>query len=181
MGAWGCIFVVALVGLGCSAAGAEADPSAAAGELALEAPAQAEPAPHACERTFSPGPGAEELVADAAAAWSEATGCDIHVADGGIPVRLVAGIVNAKGEPQCGVTHRQRDASGQIVGVSGIEISVNTADRCRDPARATKHEMGHALAPRSTHTTEGLMAPVPEGTDYVDGIAAAFVCAELLG
>ncbi len=134
-----------------------------------------EQAPVRCEVVFSPEPDIAELTENAALEWGEATGCDVHTGDGGIPVRFVARILNPAGEPQCGVTHRVRDASGAIVGAKDIEVSSNLSDRCHLTARDVLHEMGHGLAPRRGHTTEGLLAPVPNGVNYVDAVSAAYV------
>lgn len=132
-----------------------------------------------CARVFTPEPGIAALTREAVAQWREATGCDLRVAEGGIPVRYVERVLNDEGEPQCGVTRRLR-VDGVIVGAREVEISASIPDRCHDVARNLLHELGHALAPGRGHTSDGLMAPVPNDTDYVDGIAAAFVCAELL-
>lgn len=132
----------------------------------------------ACERVFSPSPELLELTTSAARQWAEATGCDVHVGEGGVAITLVPSIENEKGEPQCGATYRLHDEGGVIIGVRGAEISA--APRCRLRARDVLHEAGHALAPRRGHTSEGLMAPAPNGVDYVDAVSAAFIADELL-
>lgn len=133
-----------------------------------------------CTVVFSPEESIAELAESAAEQWSEATGCDVRVGEGGVAIRFVERITNDAGDPQCGVTHRMRDESGAVVGARDIEISTNRVDRCRLTARDVLHEMGHGLAPRRGHTTEGLMAPVPNGIDYIDGVSAQFVSDELL-
>ena len=133
-----------------------------------------------CARQFDPAPDIAALTHDAAEQWSDATGCDVHLEEGGIPVRFVDRILNDRGEPQCGATHRLRDEAGAVIGVSDIEISQNRGDRCHLTARDVLHEMGHALAPQRGHTTVGLMAAAPNGTDYIDGVSELFVCEELL-
>lgn len=132
-----------------------------------------------CGAVFSADSGIAELVESAATQWSEATGCDVRLGEGGIPVSYVERIVDARGNPQCGETHRLRDDSGAILGVDFIHISTNLADRCHLHARDVLHEMGHGLAPHRGHTTEGLMAPTWDAVDYVDEPARAFVCSEL--
>jgi hypothetical protein len=161
-----CVAFVLLVGCSCGAADVAPAP---------------EPVPAApeCRVVFSPELDIAELTEDAALEWSEATGCDVRTGDGGIPVRFVDRILNLKGEPQCGVTHRERDAAGAIVGAKDIEISTNVGDRCHLTARDVLHEMGHGLAPHRGHTAEGLLAPVPNGVDYVDAVSAEYVSAEL--
>jgi len=158
--------VAFLVLASCSCGAADAEPPP---------PAQT-PAP-VCEVVFSPELGIAELVENAALEWSEALPCDVRAGEGGIPVRFVASIVNGKGEPQCGVTHRLRDAAGAVVGARDIEVS--TEPRCSLTARDVLHEMGHGLAPRRGHTTEGLMAAEPNGINYVDEVSRAYICAEL--
>jgi hypothetical protein len=132
-----------------------------------------------CAVAFAPTGGIAELVESAAEQWSEATGCDVHIADDGIPVSYVTRILDARGNPQCGETHRLRDETGSVIGVDFIHISTNIADRCHLPERDVLHEMGHGLAPHRGHAADGLMAATWNAIDYVDEIARAFVCAEL--
>lgn len=170
------VFALSLGCVGCGAAGQEPTPAADLGQE-LAAPTAAEPAK--CEVVFSPEADIADLVESAAEQWSEATGCDVHLGQGGIPVRFVERITNEAGQPQCGVTHRLRADTGEILGASDIEISTNRADRCHLTARDVLHETGHGLAPRRGHTSEGLMAAVPNGVDYVDDVSRAFICGEL--
>jgi hypothetical protein len=128
---------------------------------------------------FTPAGDIAELVESAALQWSEATGCDVHLGEGGVPVRFVDRILDAHGNPQCAATYRLRDDAGVILGADRIEVSTNRGDRCHLAARDVLHEMGHALAPHRAHTTEGLMAPVPNGVDYVDEVSRAYICGEL--
>ncbi len=139
------------------------------------APLTVQPAP--CEVVFSPEIDIAEFTENAALEWSEATGCDVHTGDGGIPISFAERITNDQGEPQCGVTHRVRAETGEILGASDIEIS--TAARCRLTARDVLHEMGHGLAPHRGHTFEGLMTAAPSGVDHVDDVAVRSICAEL--
>lgn len=135
--------------------------------------------PRPCEVVFTPAAAIAELVESAAEQWREATGCDVHVGEGGIPVSFVDRILDANGNPQCGETHRVRDESGAILGADFIHISTNKADRCHLPARDVLHELGHGLAPHRGHAAEGLMAAAWNEVDYVDEVARAFVCQEL--
>jgi hypothetical protein len=134
---------------------------------------QAEPV--VCEVVVSSSPELEAAVVSGAEQWSAAVDCSLRVAAGGVPVSLVDRVLNSKGEPQCGVTRRLRDSAGAVIGVSAIEISASRADRCWQTERHVLHELGHVLAPRCGHTTQGLLAAVPDGTDYVDASSAAFV------
>ncbi len=113
----------------------------------------------------------------AAAQWGEATGCDIHLGEGGVSVELVERITTPEGAPMCGASLRQAGL------VTTIQLSMATADRCRRPALTLLHEMGHALAPHAPndgHTQDGLMRAQqdPKATT-VDAAAVAVVCGEL--
>lgn len=161
-----------LITLFAVACGAPADPIV---DASPELPA--EPAP--CEVVLSPSAELLELARSVAEQWSAAVSCDVHVGDGGIPVALVPRVLNERGEPQCGVTHRVRDEAGAVVGVSGVEISASKPDRCWQTARHLLHEGGHTIVPWLGHASAGLMAAAPDGTDYVDPAAVAFVNAGL--
>lgn len=176
---WNSLALVLLtLSLGCMGCGA-ADPAEAppAAELGQELAAPAASA--ACEVVFTPASDIADLVEGATAQWSEATGCNVHTGPSGIPVSYVEQILDPKGNPQCGETHRLRDESGAILGVDFIHISDNLADRCHLHARDVLHELGHGLAPHRGHATEGLMALAWNSVDYVDETARAFVCSEL--
>jgi len=160
------IYVAFMLLLGCSCETAAPTP-----EVAPEVPA--------CEVVFTPEADIAELAETAAFEWSEATGCNVHTGEGGIPVSFVDRVLTPKGEPMCGETHRLRDEAGAIIGVDFIHISTNRADRCHLTARDVLHEMGHGLAPHRGHTPEGLMADHWTAVDYVDAVSAAFVCGEL--
>lgn len=113
----------------------------------------------------------------AAAQWSEATGCDIRLGEGGVAVELVDRLVTEGGAPMCGASLRDAGL------VTTIQISMATADRCRRPSLTLLHEMGHALAPHAPsngHTPDGLMRAEqdPKATT-VDAAAVAVVCGEL--
>jgi hypothetical protein len=160
-------FFLAVLSLAC---GAPADPIA-------DAPV--EQAPASCEVLLSPSPELLGMAQSAAEQWSAAVSCNVRIGEGGIPMALVPRVLNAKGEPQCGVTHRLRDEAGAVVGVSSIEISASKPDRCWQTARHVLHETGHAIVPQLGHAKLGLMAAAPDGTDWVDPAAVAFVSAGL--
>jgi hypothetical protein len=124
------MFMFALLGLGCSAAGVDAEQHAVATDCLALAPA----------------PELDAQTRVAAERWSVATGCNISVGEAGIPVVLVDRI--AKGiEGRFAVD----PADGQLKirllrGLSGERLQ-----------HVLDHEMGHGLGVPSTHTADGLM------------------------
>lgn len=126
---------------------------------------------------FTPTEAAREMTEAGVAQWRDATGLDIRIGDGGASVELADRIVTDEGAPMCGASLRE---GGLVV---TIQVSMNTADRCRRPAQTLLHEMGHALAPHAPydgHTPDGLMRAQqdPKATT-VDPAAVSMVCDEL--
>ena len=141
----GCFVAVLVAALaGCAAEAPQTEPAALEAAPAVEEAAP-EPAP-ACDLTFSVDPELAAPFAAAAERWSAATGCDVHLGDGGIPVRIVArdsaDLFNAQAnryEP--GVT---------VIDGAGIRISLAPDWQTRAHL-APIHEMGHALSKRTGH------------------------------
>jgi hypothetical protein len=150
-------FVLALAGLmGC-----------ACGETADEAPTwpTAAAAP-ACSVVLSPGPVLVDATAAAAARWSAATGCDISLGEGGVPVGLALSIPRPDGSEAPGMTPADR---------SRIDINQRAGEPQR--WRTVAHELGHVLGV-DEHVGAGIMGDVGR-LDVIDVAALASVCAHV--
>jgi hypothetical protein len=145
-----------------------------------------------CGMAFDPVSEMLELTKAAAARWSSATGCDVRVEPGGVPVRaqgflfieeLPSGLVRVHdSNPQlafdelCGGTFWRPDGS-----VSHIIVATDSPSCPRGPGVSTDHEAGHALARRRGHPATGLMADTnADGrTDVVNSASLVWICEAL--
>ena len=125
---------VALLALGC-ACGAE--PDGAPGPLVL-----------------TPDAELEQVTRDWAAQWSEATGLEVVVGPGGVPVRAL-NRVTTDGVEVCG---NNTITDGVPV---DIQIDMTPPARCVGWGYMVGHEIGHALAADPGHGEDGLMAQKP--------------------
>ena len=122
--------------------------------------------------TFTADPELVDIVAEAAARWSAATGVEIRVAEAGIPVSVVPQVVNDDGDEADGVTY----IDGCLA--QNIDISART----RDVHGTVLHEMGHALSRpcdmAAGHSETGIMKAVFSDR-IIDAASLALVCAGL--
>jgi hypothetical protein len=118
-----------------------------------------------CAVVFSPVPELEGAANSAASDWSTATGCDITVGPGGIPIVLADSIPDADGAEHQGQTSDARD----VVWVHRL-----AARRYR----VVLHEMGHALGGNHTDT-DGCLSGAPGRRNVIDAAALASVCSAL--
>jgi hypothetical protein len=138
---------------------------------------------------LTPAPELEAATLEAAQAWSDATGLDVTVGPGGIPVvvddALQAG-GNAPDEGACGRTYVRRLATGKLVDVRQIAVRLTAPAgyHCRTPAGTLRHEIAHALRslgspdvdPGAGHADEGLFAERANDSSTIDADALAAVC-----
>lgn len=123
-----------------------------------------------CSRVFSPTPEAEPYVQAAVARWSRATGCDVRIGDGGIPVAMSDNIVTEEGDRMTGVSNR-----------NGCEVyEIFIARYSVQPAAVTVHEVGHSLqnpcGPNSeVHAPSGIMT-YNSSEDVIDEASLSLVC-----
>lgn len=131
--------------------------------------------------TLSPTPELEAVTRDAAAAWTEATGIEIAIGAGGIPVYADDALES------CGMTLVRRLSTGRLLDVPGIAIRTAPppdGGYCRPPAGTLRHEFGHALQhlaspdrdPGEGHADRGLLAPTANRTQTIDTPALERVC-----
>lgn len=121
--------------------------------------------------------------------WSDATGWDIHIAEGGIPVHHVpvedlsfSDCVKDGVPSKCrraGETSYQCPVTGcaERWKVEGIWLSAELSDKVA--LRTLLHEMGHALG-GFTHTETGIMASKAQGytldDDAIDSVCERILC-----
>lgn len=152
------VLLVALLAQACAGSSSPPRDEEAPPGLALTA---------ACSVVLSPGPVLVEPTAAAAERWSAATGCDIRLGDGGVPVTLVLSIRRPDGSEAPGMTPADR---------SRIEVNQRTGEPQR--YRTIAHELGHLLGVDAHVEGNGIMGG--EGhQDVIDGESLAAVCAAL--
>lgn len=112
----------------------------------------------------------EALRADVEAAaerWSAAAECEVVVADGGAPIRLVQSIVRPDGTQAPGWTSPERDR---------VEISARVGSAQRK--RTVLHELGHLLG--GDHTaSDGVLSGDKGWRPVIDAEALVSVCSRL--
>lgn len=174
------ILLLTLAAVGCAAEAPAEEVTSGASSAALEAPvveaAEADVvAPPPCEVVFTADAAIADQVTAAAARWSQATGCDVHVGEGGIPVRVVArdaaDLLNHEtGAYQPAVT---------VMDETGTRIAL-APDWEKRNFRAVIHEMGHALSGITGHCDDptALMYWNPSASS-ITAADLVYVCARL--
>lgn len=122
-----------------------------------ETPAPAPTEPEGCGMVFSPVPELLEATELATARWSAATGCDVRVGEGGVPVVFVDpiadGLVGENGETAAGGVYRYE--------LTGVCAQIGQVAEYMTP-QTVAHEMGHCIG-QPGHTEDGLMSPYAKG------------------
>jgi hypothetical protein len=145
-----------------------------------------EPDAELCGLTLSPDAALFEETEAAAARWSAATGCDIRVGAGGVPVLAQARVFvvpDAEGarvadtDPDGTATEACGAAAGHRRQLDGWTVYVATSPRvfCPTAHGALPHELGHVLAASGGHAESGLMRNSAT-VDPIDEASLAFVC-----
>ena len=127
-----------------------------------------------CGVVFSPEESLRIEVEATAARWAAATGCDIRVGEGGIPVRVSADLgLSSRGTRVHGWTH----CSDLEVPCKRSQLIIEvTADH--KPATLA-HELGHALPNRMDHLEgDALMGPAG-GAGLISAADLTYVCERL--
>lgn len=120
-----------------------------------------------CYVAFSPDEELREATELAAARWSLATGCEVVVAEGGIPIELAASVERPDGSQAPGVTSEDRKL-----------IQINARSSATQRTSSVFHEMGHALG--GDHTlTQGVLSGEKGRVDIIDQAALDTVCSRL--
>lgn len=127
-----------------------------------------------CHQYFDPDPDTRRFVEPAVARWSRATGCDIAIKAGGIPIMNVPSITMPDGRYVGGIT-----VFDNWCGVKEIQIS----DLSPDPFRTAVHEIGHVigrscLRDDSGHSATGVMSS-SIGQKKIDESSLTLICGVL--
>lgn len=118
-----------------------------------------------CSVVLSPDEAIQGQTEAAAQRWSEATGCDIAVRPGGVPLHIVAGIRRPDGTQAPGATSAARDLVEINVRVRGEQLAVTIL-----------HELGHALGGNHV-ATHGILSGEKGYDPVIDDLSLGEVCA----
>jgi hypothetical protein len=183
--------LVLVMAMAACAQGAELEDPQLAGPFMLHQ-AEAEPEPVPCGMAFDPAP---ELLAGTEAAaerWSAATGCDVRVEAGGVPMKAWTSLfaetrpdghtllsrINHGGTMRhiCGLSTWTEDASAVRI----IDVSLPYPG-CEDVEWSVAHEMWHALVAVKGHALSGIGASgdSPDKSALIDAASLAAVCSSL--
>lgn len=132
-----------------------------------------------CAVAFDPDPLLADVTDEWARRWSSATGCDVRVESGGIPVLGVQESSIDDGKVRCGSTKRLYRGK-ETIRILSVEIDLTPPDGCVGWGYSVGHELGHAIGALG-HTESGLMVDrLPLGVVHmIDAPSLELVCAEL--
>lgn len=136
-------------------------------------PATVAPEPEHCGMVFSPSPELLEATEIAAARWSAATGCDVRVGEGGLPMTVLDEVIDLDGDSKTARTTFKGEPGAAYA--MGIEVR---RDRAWDFDRLVAHEMGHALGGHG-HTETGVMKGRCDTGAPIDAVSLGLVCENL--
>lgn len=135
-----------------------------------------------CDETFSPAPELYDLAKESAYKWQAATGLNVCIRSGGVPVEIVPEAHDDNGD-LCGVAHMMWGAkTGAYKGANDIYIAEIALDNavCKSELHVIMHEMGHVISHRNSydppHTAVGLMAYATNTITDIDIPTLEFIC-----
>ena len=137
--------------------------------------------------TLSPTEETRDLVEDAAAQWTAATGIELRVGEGGIPIKAAPRALDDEGREACATTEIVREfGTHRFRSIKELVIARTPPRGCPnwETGRATLHELGHILCnwhvdgwpANACHSDAGLMAAVVNATNYPDARSLETVC-----
>lgn len=127
--------------------------------LALSACGAASDGNDARPTVFSPDPELADVTRQWAERWSAASGLDVRVEEGGIPVLAVDDVAWADGTVWCGATFQVMRGT-RWLGAQAIQVDLTPPDGCVGWGYTVGHEMAHALGALD-HAESGLLANSP--------------------
>ncbi len=139
--------------------------------------------PKACGLVLTPDARLAAVTASWATQWSEATGCEVTVGEGGVPVLDRDEALGSDGLPTCGATERVQTPEGEHLRTVAITIAKYPPARCAPWGAVLGHEIGHALGGTSEHADDPdslLAEQTKTGKVHTcDAEAVAVVCAAI--
>lgn len=134
---------------------------------------------------FDPAPELEAATRVATERWSTATGCDVRVEAGGVPLKAWSSLFVEYREDGRALLS-DINHGGTMRSICGLSTWTDdeTAVRIIDVSLAcdvedgVTHEMGHALARLKRHSFTGMMASGenPDRTHVIDAASLELVC-----
>jgi hypothetical protein len=124
---------------------------------------------------FSPAPELLDAAQVAAARWSTATGCDVHLGEGGILIMGHAGVLDSL------VGYTSHDGM-HALGSTQYDPPLTYIDSAQSPedvSHTVAHEMGHELTGRPGHAADGLMRESAPVGSVITTATLDLVCSEL--
>lgn len=149
-----------------------------------ETPAPDANEPEGCGMVFSPVPELRRATEIAAARWSAATGCDVRVGEGGVPLRALPLVFAVQDSRGIRVAGEPIDGGEQLCGASfgrigesiTWQVSIATATPgCPSAEHIVTHETGHVLRADYGHSNGGSMQ-VPLLGGPIEETSLGFVC-----
>ncbi len=157
--------LVLVLGMAACSQGAESEDPQLAGPFVLHA---GEPEPAPCGMAFDPAPELLAATEAAAARWSAATGCDVRVEAGGVPVIVADDLRTASGK-------RAAEAWRHTAAEPDVCRRIDVDSELGGPI-SVAHGLGHCLGARG-HAESGLMADGAPGV--IDAASLSLVCSLL--
>lgn len=125
-----------------------------------------------CERVFSPAPELVDATQAAAARWSAATGCDVHVGERGLAVayRPTPLVCDGIEHPAALGNLCPSTNTIQVIDVyehpEDLAIMVPAYTLADAAARTVLHEIGHALAGNGVHLPGGNVMAAGDAEEF---------------
>lgn len=120
-----------------------------------------------CALVLTPQPALADATQLAAERWSAATGCDVRVGAGGVPVVHVTGLTTTRGKRAAGAWRHTGD---------NVCKRIDIDDELGGP-RTVAHEVGHCLGAHG-HASSGLTAE-GAGSGVIDAATLEHVCSQV--
>jgi hypothetical protein len=119
-----------------------------------------------CKLSVSPDPSILSATESAINRWNQASGCNIQIADGGIPVRPVESIFTPDNQRALGRYTCNGNVSIEVLGTSNRLESIIV------------HELGHAISggcESQAHSESGVMTET-RSCDQIDEASLNLIC-----